>query len=100
MGPRSDAGQVDRVSGTDTTERNKADIAAGSTDDTAVQPGGSNTDTGAHAFAAARAVPHPTRIRGVLLAGNSTSSGVLLAPVNDIRFESGTQIQLGVAADR
>lgn len=97
----SGTGQVDRDSETNATERNKADNTVGSTDDTTVQPsGGSNTDTGAHAFAAARAVPRPTGIRGVMLAGNSTSSGVLLAPVNDIHFDSGTQIQLGVAADR
>ncbi len=97
----SGTGQMDRVSNTDAAEKNKADTTAGSTDDTTVQPnGGSNTDTGAHAFAAARAVPRPTGIRGVMLAGNSTSSGVLLAPVNDIHFDSGTQIQLGVAADR
>lgn len=97
----SETGPMDRVSDTDATGRNKADTTAGSTDDRTVQTsGGSNTDTGAHAFAAARAVPHPTGIRGVMLAGNSTSSGVLLAPVHDIHFDSGTQIQLGVAADR
>jgi hypothetical protein len=97
----SEAGQMDPVSDTNATERNKADTTPGSTDDTTLQPsGGSNSPTGAHAFAAARAVPHPTGIRGVMLAGNSTSSGVLLAPVHDLHFESGTQIQLGVAADR
>jgi hypothetical protein len=35
-----------------------------------------------------------------MLAGNSTSSGVLLGSLKNIQFESGTQIQLGVAADR
>lgn len=94
-------GAGDQVSDADATARNKRDTTAGSTDESTVQPSGSSsTDTGAHAFAAARAVPHPTGIRGVMLAGNSTSSGVVLAPVNDIHFKSGTQIQLGVAANR
>ena len=35
-----------------------------------------------------------------MLAGNSTSSGVLLAPVQNIQIDSGTQIELGVVADR
>jgi len=56
-----------------------------------------NTDTGAHSVAAARAVPHTTRIPGVLLAGNSSSSGVLLSLIRNLQFESGTEIQLGVA---
>jgi hypothetical protein len=65
------------------------------------QAGGDmNGHTGAHELAAARAVPRATRVPGVLLAGNSSSSGVLLAPVRDIEFESGTQFLVGVAADR
>jgi len=56
-----------------------------------------NAGTGAHAVAAARAIPHTTQIPGVLLAGNSSSSGVLLSLIRDIQFESGTEIQLGVA---
>ncbi len=69
--------------------------------DSTVQPGVDlSADTGAHGVAAARARPHPTNIRGVMLAGNSSSSGVLLAPLKNIQFESGTQIQLGIVADR
>ncbi len=59
-----------------------------------------NANTGAHQLAAARAVPHPTAIPGVMLAGNSSSSGVFLASRKDIEFESGTQMQLGIVADR
>ena len=76
------------------------DSTPGSTDST-VQPGVDlSADTGAHGVAAARARPHPTNIRGVMLAGNSSSSGVLLAPLKDIQFDSGTQIELGVVANR
>jgi hypothetical protein len=97
--------QVDRVSDAAVAERKREEAnqgsTPGSTGSTTTQGGGgSNTATGAHGVAAARAVPHPTNIRGVMLAGNSTSSGVLLNLVKDIQLESGTQIQLGVVADR
>jgi hypothetical protein len=59
-----------------------------------------NENTGAHQLAAARSVPHPTAIPGVMLAGNSSSSGVFLASRKDIEFASGTQMQLGIVADR
>ncbi len=69
----------------------------------AVMPAG-NSDAdehvGAHQRAAARAVPRPTAIPGVMLAGNSTASGVFLASMKDIQFASGTQMQLGITADR
>jgi hypothetical protein len=56
---------------------------------------------GAHAAAAARNVPHPTGIPGILLAGSSTASGLLIdADRRDIEFESGTQFELGVVEDR
>jgi hypothetical protein len=58
-----------------------------------------NENTGAHQLAAARAVPHPTAIPGVMLAGNSSSSGVFLASRKDVAFESGTQMQLGIVRD-
>jgi hypothetical protein len=94
-------GQVDRVSDPDGRESNRRDTKPESTDDAAVQPSsGANTDTGAHAFAAARAVPRPTGIRGVMLAGNSSSSGVLTAPAKDIQLDSGTHIQMGVVDAR
>jgi hypothetical protein len=97
--------QVDRVSDAAALERNREDANQGSTpgstgSTTTNGGGGLNTNTGTHGVAAARAVPHPTGIPGVMLAGNSSSSGVLLAPLKDIQFESGTQIQLGVVADR
>ena len=64
--------------------------------------GNSDADehVGAHQRAAARAVPRPTAIPGVMLAGNSTASGVFLASMKDIQFASGTQMQLGITADR
>ena len=67
---------------------------------TAQGSGGLSVDTGAHGVAATRARPHPTNIPGVMLAGNSSSSGVLLAAHKNIQFESGTQIQLGVATGK
>lgn len=59
-----------------------------------------NENLGAHQFAAARAVPHATAIPGVMLAGDSSASGVFSASKKDIEFESGTQMQLGIVADR
>lgn len=59
-----------------------------------------NENVGAHQAAAARAIPRPTAIPGVMLAGNSSASGVFLASMKDIHFESGTQMQLGIVADR
>jgi len=41
-------------------------------------------------------VPRPTAIRGVLLAGSSTASGVFLSRQKDIELESGTEIQVGI----
>jgi hypothetical protein len=59
-----------------------------------------NEPVGAHQAAAARAIPHPTAIPGVMLAGNSSASGVFYAAMKDIQFASGTQMQLGIVADR
>ncbi len=59
-----------------------------------------NENIGAHQAAAARAIPRPTAIPGVMLAGNSSASGVFLASMKDIQFGSGTQMQLGIVADR
>jgi hypothetical protein len=99
---------VDRSSDPAATAGNRGganrDSSRGSTPgsmESTVQPGVDlSADTGAHGVAAARARPHPTNIPGVLLAGNSSSSGVMLAPLKDIQFESGTQIQLGVATGK
>jgi hypothetical protein len=101
--------QVDRVSDGAVAERNREDAnqsstpgsSPSSTGSTAEQGGGGlNAATGAHGLAAARAVPHPTGIPGVMLAGNSSSSGVLLASRQNIRIDSGAQIQLGIVADK
>jgi hypothetical protein len=58
-----------------------------------------NENVGAHQAAAARAIPHPTAFPGVMLAGNSSASGVFLASMKDIQFDSGTQMQLGIVRD-
>jgi hypothetical protein len=97
--------QVDRVSDAAVAEGNREDAnqgsTPGSTGSTATQrSGGLSSNTGAHGVAAARAIPHPTGIPGVMLAGNSTSSGVLLASRQNIRLDSEAQIELGVVGDR
>jgi hypothetical protein len=94
-------GPVDRTADAAASGIGMADPNLGSTASSATQgSGGLDTDTGAHGVATARARPHPTNIPGVMLAGNSSSSGVLLDPRKNIQFESGTQIELGVVADR
>jgi hypothetical protein len=57
---------------------------------------GDPDESNAHRLAAARAVPRPTAIPGVLLAGSSTASGVFLSRQKDIEIESGTEMQLGI----
>ena len=57
-------------------------------------------NTGAHAQGDVRATPHATGIPGVMLAGNSSSSGLLTASRRNIQFESGTQMQLGIVVDK
>jgi hypothetical protein len=59
-----------------------------------------NQTIGAHQAAAARAIPHATAIPGVMLAGNSSDSGVFSASKKNIQFENGTQMELGIVADR
>jgi len=80
----------------------RVDSNLGATENAAVQTAGhgdlTNLDTNAHAAAAARAVPHLTGLPGVMLAGNSTASGLLVAPKNNIDLQSGTQMQLGIVA--
>jgi len=101
--------QVDRVSDAGIAEGNREDAnrgssqgsSSGSTGSTATQrSGGLSSNTDAHGVAAARALPRPTGIPGVKLAGNSTSSGVLLASRQNIHIDSEAQIELGVVADR
>jgi hypothetical protein len=56
---------------------------------------------GAHAAAQQRSVPRPTGIPGVMLAGSSTASGLLIeADRKDLEFASGTRFEVGVVADR
>jgi len=56
---------------------------------------------GAHSAAAARAVPRATGMPGIMLAGASTSSGVLIdTDRKDIEFVSGTRFVIGVIVDR
>ena len=90
--------------GVDTSAGAGLPVDANTRQDSAVQLAG-HGDTGvgggAHAAAAARTVPRPTGIPGIMLAGSSTASGLLLnADRGDIRFESGMRFELGVVADR
>ncbi|MGB0073527.1 MAG: hypothetical protein WBP71_11310, partial [Terracidiphilus sp.] len=56
---------------------------------------------GAHAAAAARAVPHQTAILGIMLAGSSSASGLLIdADRRDLEFVSGTRFEMGIVADQ
>jgi hypothetical protein len=101
-GPGVATSQIDRASDTAVgdwkkDQANQASNSGSAGNTTAQGGGGVNAGTGAHAVAANRAVPHTTQMPGVLLAGNSSSSGVLLSLIRNIQFESGTEIQLGVA---
>jgi hypothetical protein len=73
-------------------------------DDSAVQLAGHGDaplSGGAHAAAAQRSLPHPTGIPGVMLAGSSSSSGLLIeGDRKDIEFTSGTRFEMGVVGDR
>jgi len=53
----------------------------------------------AHGAAAARAVPRPTGIPGVMLSGSSSASGLFVSSAKrDIQLEGGMQMQLGIVA--
>jgi len=100
--PGAATSDIDRASDTavgdwrrDQANQNSTPGSAGNT--STQGGGGANAGTGAHAVAANRAIPRTTQIPGVLLAGNSSSSGVLLSLIRNVQFESGTLIQLGVA---
>lgn len=94
-------GTLSRTTDTAASASDRTGADLGSSVNTATEGSGSlTTHTGAHEVAAARAVPHATAFPGVMLAGNSSSSGVLLASRKNIQFDSGTQLQLGVVADR
>ena len=94
---------IQRTSPSTTTVGDRAGANTNPNPQGAVQLAGHsdvNGNVGAHQLAAARAVPHPTAIPGLMLAGNSSASGVFSATLKDIQFESGTQMQLGIVADR
>jgi len=92
--------QVDRASDEAISAGNRVVTNPGSLGITPVREDGLTTGMDAHGVAAARAVPHPTDIPGVKLAGDSTSSGVLLATRQNIRIDNGARFQLGMVADR
>lgn len=101
MAGSATGGVMDRTDASASTIGNRAGAGLGSTDNAAVNTAGHGDmrlPTGAHAAAAERAIPHPTRIPGVMLAGNATASGLLLASRKNIELESGTQMQLGIVA--
>jgi len=92
-------GMPDRTDATASSIGERAGAGLGTAPDTAVQRAGHGApdlSNGAHAAAAARAVPHPTLIPGVMLAGNSSASGVFSAYRQNILFDSGMQMQLGI----
>ena len=91
-------GEMQRVSPTTTSVGDRADTNMDPNPPGAVQLAGHGDpdETNAHQLAAARAVPRPTGIPGVLLAGSSTASGVFLSRQKDIEFQSGTELQLGI----
>jgi hypothetical protein len=105
-------GTVDRTAGTvDGTSSGVGTGAGagtvggvGASEDSAVQLAGHGDapiNGGAHAAAQQRAVPHPTGIPGIMLAGSSTASGLLIdADRKDIEFASGTRFEMGIVADR
>jgi hypothetical protein len=80
----------------------RANAGLGASQNGAVQSAGlgdADMHSGAHAAAAARAMPRPSGIPGVMLAGNSTASGLLIAAKKNIEFAGGTQMQLGIVAN-
>ena len=95
-------GTLDRTAATTSSVGENAGAGLDQATDSAVQTAGHgdlNLSSGAHAQAAARAVPHATGIPGIMLAGSSSASGVFSASRKNIEFESGTQMQLGIVAD-
>jgi len=93
-------GMVDTTANAADSMNDRVNSNLGATANGAAGHGGLGVDTGAHGVQAARAIPRPTGISGVMLAGNSTSSGVLSASKRNIQFESGTQMQIGIVADK
>lgn len=90
--------EMQRVSPTTTSVADRAGTDTDRNPQEAMEfPGrGDPDETSAHRLAAARAVPRPTAIPGILLAGSSTASGVFLSRQRNIEIESGTEMQLGI----
>jgi hypothetical protein len=96
-------GTLDRTAATTSSVSENAGAGLDQATDTAVETAGHgdlNLSSGVHAQAAARAVPHATGIPGVMLAGSSSASGMFSASRKDLEFESGTEMQLGIVANR
>jgi hypothetical protein len=94
-------GVMDRTTANASTIGDPATTGLGSTANGTVQAAGHgdmNPETNVHAAAAARAIPRPTRIPGVMLSGSSTASGLLLGSRGNISLEIGTEMQLGIVA--
>jgi len=90
--------EMQRVSPSTTSVADRAGTDTDPNPQGAVEPTGhfDPDETNAHRLAAARAVPRPTAIPGVLLAGSSTASGVFLSRQKDIEIESGTEMLVGI----
>jgi hypothetical protein len=96
-------GTLDRTAATTSSASENAGAGLDQATDTAVETAGHgdlNLSSGVHAQAAARAAPHATGIPGVMLAGSSSASGLFSASRKDVEFESGTEMQLGIVANR
>lgn len=94
---------LDRTGNAASSASEQAGAGIGSTANAAVETAGHsdlNVDADAHGIAAARAVPHATGIPGVMLAGSGSASGIFSASRKNVELESGTEIQLGIVADR
>jgi hypothetical protein len=95
-------GAVDRTAASASSIDDRAGANLGSNVNGAVETAGHgdmNGTTDAHAAAKARAVPRPTGIPGVMLSGSSSASGLFVSSARqNIEFESGTRMQLGIVA--
>ena len=103
MGAGSMAGGVaDRTGATASSIGDRTGADLGATENATVATAGhgdASLANGAHAAAAARAVPRPTGIPGVMLSGSSSASGLFVSSAKrDIQLEGGMQMQLGIVA--
>lgn len=95
-------GVADRTGAPVSSIGDRAGADLGATENAAVETAGhgdTSLANGAHAAAAARAVPRPTGIPGVMLSGSSSASGLFVSSAKrDIQLEGGMQMQLGIVA--